>query len=76
MAKNSQVPSVQVGNQTMYVDSQGGLHKEPSDAIAENMRVESDQSRGASGGCNQDPAKVPTDNSQNSSGGQNSGKKQ
>lgn len=47
-------PSVQVGFRTMFEDSQGNLHPTPQGAVSENMRVESDQSRGASGGCGQD----------------------
>lgn len=58
--KNNQVPSIQVGGRTMYPDSQGMLHPTPGEAIGENQRVESDQSRGASGGCNQDASKVPS----------------
>ncbi len=56
---NNQVPSVQVGNTVMYPDNQGNLHTTPQGAISENMRTESDYSRGAAGGCSQDPAKVP-----------------
>lgn len=55
----SKYPSIQVGKHTMYPDNIGGLHKDPSEAIAENMRSESDLSRGASGGCGQDPDLAP-----------------
>lgn len=52
-------PSIQVGDRTMYPDNQGGLHTTPAEAIAANQRTETDFSRGASGGCGQDPSKVP-----------------
>lgn len=58
---NSGYPSVEVGGRTMYPDSHGGLHTTPSGAVAESQRTESDDSRGASGGCNQDPGNVPSD---------------
>jgi len=51
----------------------GGLHSTPGGAIGENMRVEGDQSRGASGGCNQDPGKVPN-NTPNSTSSTPTGK--
>lgn len=52
-------PSVEVGNRIMYPDSQRNLHSTPSEAISENQRTESDQSRGASGGCGQDSDRAP-----------------
>lgn len=54
---------IQVGNQIMYPDTQGNLHPTPGQAINSNMNVERDFSRGASGGCSQDPAKVPNQGS-------------
>ncbi len=64
---NNQVPSVKVGNGYMYQDNQGNLHKTADAAINENMRTESDYSRGAAGGCGQDPAKVPANSPPSSS---------
>ncbi len=58
--ENTQVESIEVGGYTMYVDNQGGLHTEARDAIGENMRTESDYSRGAAGGCGQDTENIPT----------------
>jgi len=52
-------PSINIGSKTRYPDIQGGLHRTPSEAISENQRLEPDFSRGASGGCSQDPSKVP-----------------
>lgn len=51
-------PSIQVGGRTMYPDIQGELHTTPAEAILANQRLEPDFSRGASGGCNQDPDKA------------------
>lgn len=48
-----------VGSRRMYPDLQGNLHPTPGGAINSNQRIESDYSRGASGGCNQDPRNVP-----------------
>lgn len=58
---NEQLPpgAIRVGNQIRYPDSQGDLHKNPQEAIRSNMRIESDYSRGASGGCGQDPENIP-----------------
>lgn len=58
----TQVPvgAIVVGNTVMYPDLQGNLHPTPGQAINSNMRVESDFTRGGSGGCTQDPGKVPT----------------
>lgn len=56
---NTGVPSIQVGERTMYPDNSGGLHTKPSEAIAANMRDEAATSRGAAGGCPQDPDNVP-----------------
>ena len=50
---------ISVGRRIMYPDLTGGLHPTPGDAIRNNQRVEGDFSRGASGGCNQNPGKVP-----------------
>ncbi|PJE69018.1 hypothetical protein COU96_02115 [Candidatus Shapirobacteria bacterium CG10_big_fil_rev_8_21_14_0_10_38_14] len=52
-------PSIQVGGRTKYPDIMGRLYDTPGQAIAANQRLEPDFSRGASGGCNQDPNKVP-----------------
>ena len=54
---------IQVGNRIMYPDSQGFLHPTPGQAINSNMNIERDFSRGISGGCSQDPAKVPNQSS-------------
>ena len=59
------VGAIPVGNTVMYPDLQGNLHPTASQAINSNMRIESDFSRGASGGCTQDPGKVPTQGSGN-----------
>ena len=59
------VGAIQVGNTVMYPDLQGNLHPTPGQAINSNMGIESDLSRGASGGCTQDPGKVPTQGSGN-----------
>lgn len=58
-SRNTSYPSVQVGGRTMYPDNQGFLHSTPSGAVSEDMRTETDMSRGASGGCGQDPDQVP-----------------
>lgn len=50
---------IRVGNQVRYPDLQGDLHSTPGDAIDANRRLESDYSRGASGGCGQDPSRIP-----------------
>lgn len=52
--------AIRVGDRIMYPDLVGGLHPTPGGAITENQRLEGDFSRGASGGCGQDPSKVPT----------------
>jgi hypothetical protein len=52
--------AIPAGNGFLYPDLNGGLHKTPGDAIAENQRLESDYSRGASGGCGQTPENVPS----------------
>jgi hypothetical protein len=52
--------AIPVGSGVMYPDLQGGLHPTPGAAIGENQRLESDFSRGVSGGCGQDPGKVPS----------------
>jgi len=46
---------IPAGNRIMYPDLQGGLHPDPSEAIRANQRIEGDFSRGASGGCGQNP---------------------
>lgn len=63
----SQIPvgGIQVGNTIQYPDLKGNLFPTPSQAINSNMGFESDFSRGASGGCTQDPGKVPTQSSGN-----------
>jgi hypothetical protein len=43
-----------VGNRIMYEDMDGGLHTKQHQALNYNQRVESDRSRGLSGGCGQD----------------------
>lgn len=50
---------VHVGNGVGYPDSEGWIHPTPGQAVEENQRRESDQSRGGSGGCPQDPCQVP-----------------
>ncbi|MEK7472939.1 MAG: hypothetical protein AAB625_02790 [Patescibacteria group bacterium] len=50
---------IQVGNGVMYPDLQGNLHPTAGGAINSNQGIESDFSRGASGGCNQDADRVP-----------------
>jgi hypothetical protein len=57
----SQVPSwaIPAGDSWLFPDSQGGLHNSFDQVIGENQRIESDQSRGASGGCGQDVNNVP-----------------
>ncbi len=50
---------IPVGGRVRYPDQQGDLHQTPGDAIEANQRIESDYSRGASGGCSQDPGWVP-----------------
>jgi hypothetical protein len=52
-------PSTIVGGRRMYIDSTGGLHPTPASAINESMRIEGDLSRGAAGGCGQDPSRAP-----------------
>jgi hypothetical protein len=42
----------------IYIDINGGIHLTPEGAISENQRIEADYTRGASGGCNQDPTKA------------------
>lgn len=56
-----QIPpgAIPVGNGYQYPDMQGDLHKTPGEAINSNQRIESDYSRGASGGCGQDADRVP-----------------
>ena len=51
--------AVQVGNRIMYPDLKGDLHPTAGQAINSNQRVESDYSRGASGGCGQEASNVP-----------------
>ena len=55
--------AIPAGNGWAYPDSQGGLHRGRDGMIRENQRVESDQSRGSSGGCGQDADRVPPDRS-------------
>jgi hypothetical protein len=43
----------------LYVDVGGDTHLTPGEAIEANRRLEGDFSRGASGGCGQDPSLVP-----------------
>jgi len=50
---------ISVGNTIRYPDLRGDLHRTPGDAINANQGMESDLSRGASGGCGQDPSRVP-----------------
>lgn len=58
-----------VGNGVMYPDLQGNLHPTPGEAINANQRVESDYSRGGSGGCGQDAGRVPPPDFGNRGGG-------
>ncbi|OGC45542.1 hypothetical protein A2V49_01090 [candidate division WWE3 bacterium RBG_19FT_COMBO_34_6] len=51
--------AIPVGNGWMFPDNQGGLHRGADEAIRENQRIESDQSRGSSGGCGEDANRVP-----------------
>ena len=51
--------AVPAGEGYMYPDMQGDLHKTPEEAINANQRFERDYSRGASGGCSQDPFDFP-----------------
>jgi len=51
--------AIPAGNGWLYPDSQGGTHRSGEEAIRENQRIEGDQSRGGSGGCGQDPSRVP-----------------
>lgn len=62
-----QIPfgGIQVGNTIQYPDLKGNLFPTPGQAINSNMGSESDLSRGGSGGCTQDPGKVPTPSSGN-----------
>lgn len=46
------------GPQTYYPGIDGLAYFDPSKAIEANQRVESDYTRGASGGCNQDPSRL------------------
>lgn len=48
-----------VGGRVLYPDMNGELHNSPQEAINSNQRVESDYSRGASGGCGQDSLNIP-----------------
>lgn len=48
-----------VGGHVVYPDINGDLHRSAEEAIKSNQRVESDYSRGASGGCGQDPSSIP-----------------
>lgn len=45
-------------NRNTYPDTNCRIHTDPRSALNENMRVEDDYSRSASGGCNQDPERV------------------
>lgn len=51
--------SIPVGNGFRYPDLGGDLHRSAQEAIEANQRVEGDMSRGASGGCGQDPSQIP-----------------
>jgi len=59
-----QIPQgdIPVGGRIMYPDLQGNLHNTPGGAINSNQGIESDYSRGGSGGCNQDADRVPPPN--------------
>ncbi len=50
---------IQIGNRVMYPDLKGDLYPTPGAAINSNQGIESDYSRGGSGGCNQDADNVP-----------------
>lgn len=47
----------------LHTSSNGSISQSASETVAENQRGESDASRGASGGCNQDADNVPDSNS-------------
>ncbi len=51
-------PSVTIGGKEYYPDNTGLLHSTVEGAISANQRMEPDLSRGASGGCGQDPSKA------------------
>jgi len=50
--------AIQIGKYIRYPDITGGLHTTAEGALTENQLKETDFSRGASGGCNQDPSKA------------------
>lgn len=53
------IGGMQVGNSIGYQDSQGQIHPTAQQAINSNMGIESDLSRGSSGGCPQSPFNMP-----------------
>lgn len=48
-------------NSDYHVSTDGRVHSSASDSVAANMGRESDLSRGASGGCGQDPDRMSDD---------------
>lgn len=53
---------IEVGKRIMYPDLGGDLHSTPEEALKANQRLEVERSRGASGGCNQDPDRISISN--------------
>ena len=51
-------PAKVFGPVTLYSGLDNVPHRDPESAIEASQRVETDFSRGASGGCNQDSSKV------------------
>lgn len=49
--------------QDLHTSYSGSISRSGSETVAENQRGETDASRGASGGCNQDADNVPDSNS-------------
>lgn len=59
LGKNLPIGGIRVGNSIGYPDINGVIHSTPGAAIDSNMGIESDFSRGSSGGCPQTPSLVP-----------------
>lgn len=52
--------TVEVGNTTYYIDSEGFLHSTPQEAVEANLQIESVQGQYVTGGnCGQDPSNIP-----------------
>lgn len=47
------------GPRTDYVGLDGLLRRDPRSTLEANQRIEGDFTRGASGGCGQDPSRLP-----------------